>query len=135
MLESVVAKHVRLEHATHYQGYLWRNQSGAFVEPETGRMIRFGLANDSAQLNKKIKSSDYIGITPVTITPDMVGRTVGVFTAIETKDSEWRRIPSDARATAQAAFMDLVTGVGGIAGFATGPQGVHEAVRSFLCSR
>jgi hypothetical protein len=135
MLESVVAKHVRLEHATYYHGHLWRNQSGAFIDPDSGRMVRFGLANDSAQLNKRIKSSDFIGITPVTITPDMVGRTIGVFTAIETKDSDWRRIRSDARAAAQDAYMDIVRQSGGIATFARGPHDLHEAVRSYLCSR
>lgn len=40
------------------------------------RAVRYGLA---------VGSSDLIGITPVKITPDMVGKTVGVFTGVEVK--------------------------------------------------
>lgn len=40
------------------------------------RAIKYGLA---------VGSSDTIGITPVEITPDMVGSTIGVFTAVEVK--------------------------------------------------
>ena len=40
------------------------------------RAVRYGLA---------IGSSDLIGITPVKITPDMVGKTIGVFTGVEVK--------------------------------------------------
>lgn len=38
--------------------------------------IRYGLA---------VGSSDLIGITPVKITSDMVGKTIGVFTGVEVK--------------------------------------------------
>ena len=40
------------------------------------RAIKYGLA---------VGSSDLIGITPIEITPDMVGKTIGVFTGVEVK--------------------------------------------------
>lgn len=116
MKESAAASHIRLEAAR--QGVdLWRNNVGV-CHDHTGRAIRYGLCNDSPALAKRVKSSDYIGITPVIITPDMVGQTIGVFTAIETKKSDWKFTPSDERALAQNAFHDIVRACGGFAGFA-----------------
>ena len=40
------------------------------------RAIKYGLA---------VGSSDLIGITPIKITEDMVGKTIGVFTGVEVK--------------------------------------------------
>jgi hypothetical protein len=67
---------------------LWRNNVGA-ARTETGRIIRYGLANDSSRVNREIKSSDLIGITPKMITSDDIGAMVGVFTAIEIKRPGW----------------------------------------------
>jgi hypothetical protein len=97
---------------------LWRNNSGAFTD-ETGRLIRFGLGNTSAQINKVIKSSDLIGITPVIVTLPMVGQQVGIFTAEETKRPGWKLRPGDDRAQAQWRFGKLVLSLGGIFRFVT----------------
>ena len=97
---------------------LMRNNSGAFKDV-TGRWVRYGLGNISKKHNDKIKSSDLIGIREIVITPDMVGKRVGVFTAIEVKDPAWTLKPKDTRAQAQEAFIEWVKGKGGIAGFAT----------------
>jgi len=40
---------------------LWRNNRGAAVDPKSGAHIRYGLANDSKEMDKHIKSSDLIG--------------------------------------------------------------------------
>ena len=96
---------------------LWRNNSGATLDAE-GRMVRYGLANTSSKLNKRFKSSDLIGITPVTISELHVGRVLGVFTAVEVKAPGWKQIPSDDRAAAQAAFLGVVKSKGGIGTFA-----------------
>lgn len=124
MKESAVTSHIRLV-AAQMGIDLWRNNNGAFQD-ETGRVVRYGLCNDSAALSKKIKSSDYIGITPMVVTPDMVGKTIGVFTAIETKPSGWKLLPSDERGLAQKNFHDIVKKSGGIAGFASS---VEEFIR------
>lgn len=68
---------------------LWRNNVGA-AKTESGSFIRFGLANDSAGINAQIKSADLIGIRPVVITQEMVGKTVGVFISRECKASGWK---------------------------------------------
>lgn len=116
MRESAAASHIRLFAAQ--QGIeLWRNNVGACLD-ETGRMIRYGLCNDSPALAKRVKSSDFVGITPIIVTPAMVGHVVGLFTAVETKASDWVFRPSDERALAQSAFHDIVKRAGGLAGFA-----------------
>lgn len=117
MKESGVASHIRLE-AANSGIELWRNNVGV-LRDENGRPIRYGLANDTAALNKNIKSSDFIGITPVQAYVEGIGWTVlGVFTAIETKAEDWKFYQSDERALAQQAFHDIVRKAGGFAGFA-----------------
>lgn len=111
--EQAVQSEVRLE-ASEKGARLWRNNVGA-IRTDTG-MLRYGLANDSPAVNKDIKSSDLIGIRPVTIRPDMVGGTVGVFLAREVKrrDWQWRGSP---REWAQLRFIGLVNSLGGDACF------------------
>lgn len=108
---------------------VWRNNSGAFKD-ETGRMLRYGLANSSAQLNARIKSSDLICITPVVCYVTSVGwTTLGVFTAIECKPSCWHQTPGDDRALAQQRFHDIVRKAGGFAGFVTNPKDIHKIIK------
>lgn len=116
MNEEQVAQRVLLE-AGRLGVILWRNNSGAFTDKDTGRVIRFGLANDSAQANAQFKSPDYVGFTPTLIVPAHVGRTLPVFTAIETKREGWTH-PENDRDRAQEAFLRFVQSHGGYAGFA-----------------
>lgn len=127
MNEAAVQTHARLEFAK--IGPAWRNNSGACYDT-TGRLIRYGLGNDSAQLNRVIKSSDLIGITPVTAYLQSSGWvTLGVFTALEVKESGWSFRPGDERAVAQAKFHEIVREVGGFAGFVTKPEDIHGIIR------
>lgn len=114
--ESENMQTIRLE-ASRRGWLLLRNNSGAYFDKH-GRIIRYGLGNDSAKVNAAIKSPDLIGIRTVTITPDMVGMTIGQFVAIETKKKGWRM---DKTAKAQANFGKIITERGGIFQFATGP--------------
>lgn len=117
MRESATASHIRLDAAQ--QGIdLWRNNTGAYQD-DTGRWVRYGLCNDSKKQNDRVKSSDYVGQTPTLITQEMVGQVLGIFTAVETKPSGWRLLPSDKRGFAQKAFHDIVLIGGGYAGFAS----------------
>lgn len=110
-LESVVQQEIRLEAAKHNM-ILWRNNSGVLFDAH-GRPVRFGLCNESAKANEVFKSSDLIGIKPVQVTPYMVGKTVGVFCAIECKRSDWEPTGS-AKEKAQAAFVEFIKSRGGL---------------------
>jgi len=94
---------------------LWRNNVGA-LKDERGVPVRYGLANESAAMNKAYKSSDLIGSTTVTVTPDMVGMDVAILTAFECKHEGWRYTGTP-HEMAQAAFIGLVVADGGIARF------------------
>lgn len=132
MRESSVAQRV-VDAAAYLNINLMRNNvgGGTFVDPKTGNTthLRWGLMNESAKQNKIIKSSDYIGITPVRCFVDGIGlTTLGVFTAIETKASGWQFVHTDEHSVAQDAFHRIVRGYGGYAGFATGPDDIKRIV-------
>jgi len=97
---------------------LFRNNVGAGML-ENGNFLRWGLANDSTVLNKQIKSGDLIGLRPVLITDDMVGKTIGQFVSIEVKKTGWIYHGTD-REAAQARWIDEINNLGGFALFSTG---------------
>lgn len=91
---------------------LFRNNTGA-LKDAAGRLVRYGLCPGS---------SDLIGLREVTITPDMVGQTVAIFTAIEVKDR--------GRPTAeQQRFIDSITAAGGLAGVARSVDDARAILR------
>lgn len=115
--EAAVQAAVRLE-ASQKGAILWRNNVGGYYD-ESGRFIRYGLANDSKAMNQTIKSHDLVGLRPVEITLPMVGRTFGQFICREVKPGDWRYTGTK-REVAQLKFADLVVSLGGDASFATG---------------
>jgi hypothetical protein len=68
-------------------------------------------------------SSDLIGWTQKEVTPEMVGRPVAIFTALEVKKSERARVTS-----AQLNFIAQVRSAGGIAGLTSNEQQVHGLI-------
>ena len=114
MKEDRVLSKIRLN-ASKKGIYLWRNNNGA-VHTTDGRFIRFGLANDSKQLNEKLKSADLIGIKPLVVTTEMVGKTVGIFFSREVKREGWK-YTGTAREIAQLAWINLINSLGGDASF------------------
>lgn len=114
--EAAVQQQIRLKSAEMGTPLL-RNNVGACFD-ETGRLIRYGLGHDSKRLNEVFKSSDLIGINPVVITQEMVGRTIGQFMAVECKASNFKGRESDKRFVAQRNFIEWVNNHGGIGMFA-----------------
>lgn len=112
--EATVSNNVRLE-ASRLGARLWRNNVGA-CKDERGRLVRYGLCNESKQMNNTIKSSDLIGVRPVVITGDMVGSTIGQFVARECKAGDWK-YRGDPHELAQLRFLELVVALGGDACF------------------
>lgn len=89
---------------------LHRNNTGV-LRDQHGRPVQFGLAKGS---------SDLIGWTTRTITPEMVGQRIAVFTSIEVKTATGRLRPE------QRQWLDAVQAAGGIAGVA---RSVEDATR------
>lgn len=114
--EANMQAQVRLA-AAQERVFLMRNNSGA-LRDDTGRMVRFGLGNDSKQVNDRLKSSDLIGIRPVLIQSHHIGQTIGQFIAIEVKPPDWRGPGGDDHAEAQQRWIELVRSWGGLGGFA-----------------
>ncbi len=127
MLENPVQTRIRLEAAT--AGLqLFRNNVGACTD-ETGRLIRYGLGNDSEKINKVLKSPDLVGWQSIVITPDMIGKRVAVVASLEVKRSDWNPAKKlDPHELAQQAWHDLVNAAGGKSGFATGPADIYKVM-------
>jgi hypothetical protein len=89
---------------------LFRNNTGT-LRDANGRPVSFGLCKGSA---------DLIGWRTVTITPEMVGQQVAVFTSIEVKTASGRLTPE------QRQWLAAVETAGGIAGVA---RSVEDALR------
>lgn len=78
---------------------IWRNNCGQ-LQDRQGRWVRYGVANPGG--------ADLIGYLPVTVTPEMVGRELAVFVAIEAKSDTGRLRPE------QQQFLKVVQGHGGL---------------------
>lgn len=120
--EAEVSKEIRLVLAE--LGVItWRNNSGVATD-KTGRPVRFGIGNDSKQLNDVCKSSDIIGIIP----PG------GWFLAIEAKREDWRWAGTP-RERAQLNFIVTAQRTGGFAMFAMSADVVRSSLINWLMAR
>jgi hypothetical protein len=117
MSEAGVQSLVRLE-AGRKGLKMWRNNVGALLDSR-GVPVRYGLANDSPQLNKVIKSGDLIGWRPVLITPAHVGSRIAQFLSRECKRPGWK-FNGDDHERAQLRWIEAVTADGGDAKFCSG---------------
>lgn len=127
MLETAVQQQVRLAMAR-LGGLPMRNNVGVAVD-DNGRYVRYGLMNESKQQNEKFKSSDIVGPIPIVIQPHHVGQTIGVFSVLECKHSDWTYSPNDARSAAQWRFIQLMQSVGCIGGFITDARQIDYHIR------
>jgi hypothetical protein len=110
--EAKIMRDIRVELGTYDDLRLFRNNVGGYWSKE-GSFVRTGLAPGSG---------DLIGIKAVTITPDMVGTRVGVFTSVEVKSTKGRA------GKKQKAWAGMVKELGGIAGFARSAKEAAELI-------
>ena len=99
--EQTIQQHIRLA-CSIGTCRLFRNNTGT-LRDINGRPVTFGLCKGSA---------DLIGWTTRTITTEMVGHQVAVFTSIEVKSAAGRIRPE------QQQWLNAVQAAGGIAGVA-----------------
>ncbi len=83
---------------------LFRNNSG-IAEYANGTKVRYGLGGTGG--------SDLIGFKTITVTPDMIGRRLAIFCAVEVKK------PGGKKATPeQINFIGAIKTAGGLSGIA-----------------
>jgi hypothetical protein len=116
-LEAPILAATRLE-ASNLGGRLFRNNRGLFYTM-SGSKTRAGLEADGA--------SDLIGGFPVVVTPEMVGHTVFIFTAVETKKSAWTA-PKGETEEQQQKFINFVNKMGGIAFFLNNANNLKKMI-------
>jgi len=111
--ETKIQQEIRLGLGTRDDVRLFRNQVGQLPDPRTGRPVQFGLAKGSA---------DLVGWKTVTVTPDMCGKEIAVFTSIEVKT------PGGRPNANQKAWMTAVEKAGGIAGVARSVEDATDII-------
>ena len=102
-----------------------QNLSDGSVLIKAARSMPLGFATTDGK--PLVGASDLNGWTPVVITPEMVGQTVAVFTAIETKASKGGN-----KRDGQVTYIERVAQSGGIAGFANSLPAAQAIVNSWL---
>lgn len=117
--ETDIVQRIRLAIGATSDVRVWRNNScsgwgGELASKTPDRAII--LNPHPIQAGLCAGSSDLIGFKSVRITPDMVGRTVAVFMAIEVKTTTGK-VTED-----QNNFLNFVRSQGGISGVARSPE-------------
>lgn len=119
MNESTIMKNIQL-FASRIGVMLFRNNTGAY-KTDAGYYVKYGVGEKGG--------SDLIGVSSITITPEMVGRTFGVFTAIEVKTKTGRATKE------QIKFIEAIKKQGGIAGIARDNLDAARLIEDFKHGR
>jgi len=104
-------------------GVTWHNDGSVTIA--AARMLPLGLALMQGETAPGL--ADLNGRTTVTITKEMVGRKVAVFTSIEAK-----RTTGGKRMKDQREYLQNVSASGGIAGFATCLEDARKIILAWL---
>ena len=125
MSESKLSKDISLGLSKYGRGKIisWRNNVGngiaisargprftALLQAIIQLAAKMGCSASPIKYGLCVGSSDRIGITTVVITPEMVGKEVGIFTAWEIKTT------TGTISTEQTNFINAVRKAGGMAG-------------------
>jgi hypothetical protein len=106
MSEAAILQAIRLDLGREPSVRLFRNNTGTLLD-RRGKPVSFGLHRGSG---------DLIGWRSVTVTPDMLGRTVAILASVEVKAPRGRPTPD------QIHWAAAVQAAGGIAGIARSPE-------------
>lgn len=144
-----------VQQATLYQApkegmFLGRNNSGAFTAnislppgvPKTAQNIlaaikkkyqglRWGWNNTSQKFSEVFKSPDLIGWTEITITPNMVGKKIAVFTGLEVKHPGFK-MSTNKHVLAQKNCLDKIESSNGIGSFITDESQLRDNINRFV---
>ena len=118
-VETKIQQQIRLGLGTRPDLRLFRNQVGQLPDPRTGRPVQFGLAKGSA---------DLVGWKTVTVTPDMLGQQIAVFTSIEVKT------PNGRLSGPQRNWLHTVQTAGGFAGVARSTEEALQIIAPNTCT-
>lgn len=102
-------------HASQCGSTMFKNNTGK-LRDERGNIVTFGLCKGS---------SDLIGWTPITITPEMVGSKIAVFTAVEVKLNKNGKYKATDE---QKRFISAVLNNGGFAGVADCKKDLEDII-------
>lgn len=95
----------------------FRNNTGAY-KSAAGHFIKYGVGGAGG--------SDILGLTPITITQEMIGKRVAVFTAIEAKTKTGKATEQ------QKNFISAIKKQGGIAGVARSENDALEIIKGYI---
>lgn len=109
--EQLIQQRIRLK-CSNGKTRLFRNNTGV-LRDQKGRPVQFGLCKGSA---------DLIGWQSVVVTPEMVGKTVAVFTSLEVKTALGRVSPE------QEQWQRAVKAAGGLAAVVRSVEDAERAL-------
>lgn len=112
MSETAVLRAVHLAAGSLPDVRLFRNNCGVATYPDGSRVV-YGLCPGS---------SDLIGWRTITVTPEMVGKPLAQFVAMEVKTAKGRVTPEQQR------FLDAVALAGGVAAVVRSADDARAAV-------
>jgi len=125
--EKEVQDEARIALSKNGRGFYFRvNVGGAWVSSH--KPIKLGggdvLLKNARPFDTGLPSGfpDLIGITEITITPDMVGQKIGVFTGLEAKSAKGKA------STNQRHMLEKIIKSGGIAGVFRTPEEAVDIV-------
>lgn len=125
MIEKQLAEYIKLEAGKHGLSLLINN-SGA-LNDEVGRLVRFGIGNESKEINDRLKFPDYVFILPTIIQPHHVGMKIGIFAGAELKRPDWE-YTGKGREQAQMNAIEFIRLNGGVAGFVNSVDSFNKLI-------
>ena len=128
MKEQNIQQLIRLAVSKHTPATMFRNNTFKAMIGQTKRTDKGIHITNPRQIDGGlcVGTSDLIGWTSKTITPDMVGKKIAIFTALEVKKPGGRIRPE------QTKFVNAVLKAGGIAGFPRSESDAVEIINTIL---